>query len=87
MGRSKLQVNIDVLKTLANHGKMISTHITYNTYLNNKSVNEILSFLEENKLVQELGKEKRKVFAITDLGIEALSIAKKIDYAFQIFSG
>ena len=86
MRRSKLQVNIDVLKTLANHGKMISTHITYNTFLNNKSVNESLIFLEENKLVQELGKKKRKIYVITDLGLEALDLAKKIDDSFQVFN-
>jgi len=48
MRRSKLQANVEILKTLAENGKLKSTHITHHTYLNNKSIKECLDFLIEN---------------------------------------
>lgn len=86
MKRSKLQVNVNVLNTLAKHGKMSPTHITYNTYLNNNSVNQSLIFLKNYELVQELEKKKRKIYIITDRGTQALNLAKKIDDIFPVFN-
>lgn len=86
MKRSKLQVNIAILQTLANHEKMVPTHITYYTYLNNKCVNESLSFLEENNLILDIGRKKRKVYTITDKGLRVVGVAKKINILLPIFS-
>ena len=86
MRRSKLQVNIDILKVLAKNGEMIPTHLTYNTFLNNKSVKESLQFLKRNKLVQING-EKRKKYEITSLGLKSLELAKKINASLQVFEG
>ena len=86
MKRSKLQVNIAILQTLAIHEKMVPTHITYYTYLNNKCVNESLNFLEENNLVQDLGNKKRKVYTITEKGLRVVGVAKKINTLLPIFN-
>lgn len=85
MKRSRLEVNINILKALADHGKMKATHITYKTFLNNKCLNENLEFLEEKKLVQVQGK-KRKIYEITNQGLKALAIAKRINNTLQVFN-
>jgi predicted transcriptional regulator len=84
--RSKLQVNLEILKALVEKGKLNSTHITYNTYLNNKSVAECLDFLVKNNLVQEYGNQTRTKYEITNLGVKALEVASKIDEALPIFT-
>ena len=87
MKRSKLQVHVAILQTLADYGKLIPTHITYNTYLNCNSVNECLGFLVEHNLVKELNESrKRRVYEITDLGLSALQIAKEIDNDLHVFN-
>ena len=86
MKRSKLQVNIAILQTLAIHEKMVPTHITYYTYLNNKCVNESLKFLEDNNLVQDLGNKKRKLYTITEKGLRVVGVAKKINTLIPIFN-
>ncbi len=88
MRRSKLQVHVAILQTLANCGKVIPTHITYQTYLNCSSVNECLGFLVEHNLVQELNEEnkKRKTYAITELGLNVLQTANRIDKVLHVFN-
>jgi predicted transcriptional regulator len=86
MKRSKLETNIAILKTIANQGKTIPTHITYETCLNHMCVTSSLSFLMDNKLVQEHNVKKRKEYSITDLGLKAMIIAKKINAVLPIFN-
>jgi predicted transcriptional regulator len=86
MRRSKLQVNLEILKTLVENGKLNSTHITYHTYLNNKSVNECLEFLIENNLVQELEYKARKKYEITNRGTEAIKLANRLDKILHVFN-
>ena len=87
MRRSKLQVNISILRTLAQNGRSIPTHIVYDNFLNSSSVNECLTFLVEQNLVIELsGGKKRKAYDITDDGLKALNIAKQIDNFLHVFN-
>jgi predicted transcriptional regulator len=86
MSRSKLQVNLDILKALADNGKFNSTHIAYHTYINHKSVNECLEFLMKNNLITEIGCHSRKEYQITNLGIKTLQIAKKIYKELKAFN-
>jgi len=85
MRRSKLQVNLEILKALGENGKLNSTHITYHTYLNNKSVNECLDFLIENNLVKEHECQSRKLYEITNQGTEAIKLANRIDQILHVF--
>ena len=86
MRRSKLQVYLNILKTLADNGKLNSTHITYHTYLNHKSLSECLEFLMKNNLVIETELQSRKKYQITSLGIKTLQIANKIDKELKTFN-
>ena len=86
MRRSKLQANIAILHTLAQKGKSIPTHITYNAYLNCNSVNECLDFLVKCNLVQEFNDGKRRSYDITDSGLKALKIAQEIDKSCHVFN-
>jgi predicted transcriptional regulator len=86
MSRSKLQIYVTILQTLADYGELISTHIIYNTNLNCASSKEFLGFLLEHNLIQELIEKKRKVYAITDLGLKALRLAKEIDGSLHVFN-
>lgn len=86
MKRSKLETYIAVLKVLAEKGSLISTHITYETYLNCSCVKECLDLLLDQKLIQENESNKRKVYIITNQGLKVLQIANNIDDSLKIFS-
>ena len=88
MRRSKLQVCVAILQTLADYGEAIPTHITYHTYLNNSSVNKYLGVLVQHKLVREInvGKKTRRAYAITRLGMKALQTANQIDETLNVFN-
>ena len=86
MRRSKLQVNIAILHSLAQKGKSIPTHIVYESFLNSSSVNECLEFLVNHNLVQEFNDRKRRVYDITDSGLKALKIAQEIDKSCHVFN-
>jgi predicted transcriptional regulator len=86
MRRSKLQVNIAILHTLAQNGESIPTHIVYDSFLNSSLVNECLAFLLNQELVQECNEGKRRSYDITDSGLKALRVAKEIDKALHVFN-
>jgi predicted transcriptional regulator len=89
MRRSKLEIHIDILRALAYHGRLKPTHITYKANVNCSALKECLSFLLERNLVKEqtMGKrrKKRKVYAITELGLTALRNVKEINHALHVF--
>ena len=86
MRRSKLEVNITILNTLAQNGESIPTHIVYDSFLNSSSVNECLEFLVNCNLVKEFNEKKRRSYDITDSGLKALNLAKEIDKSFHVFN-
>jgi predicted transcriptional regulator len=87
MKRSKIQSHIEILQTLANHEKLIPSHITNITYLNPSYVNKCLSLLSKEKLIQELNEnKKRKAYTITEKGKKVLEIARKIDDSLNVFN-
>jgi len=89
MRRSKLEIHIDILRALAYHGRLKPTHITYKANVNCSALKECLSFLVERNLVKEQTinkkRQKRRVYAITDLGLTALRNVKEIDKALHVF--
>ena len=89
MRRSKLEIHIDILRALAYHGRLKPTHITYKANVNCSALKECLDFLLERNLVKEqiIGKKrkKRKVYAITELGLTALRNVKEINNALHVF--
>ena len=89
MRRSKLEIHIDILRALAYHGRLKPTHITYKANVNCSALKECLSFLVQRNLVKEQTiskkRQKRRVYAITDLGLTALRNVKEIDKALHVF--
>jgi len=89
MRRSKLEIHIDILRALAYHGRLKPTHITYKANVNCSALKECLSFLVQRNLIKEQTiskkRQKRRVYAITDLGLTALRNVKEINNALHVF--
>jgi predicted transcriptional regulator len=89
MRRSKLEIHIDILRALAYHGRLKPTHITYKANVNCSALKECVSFLLERNLIKEQTiskrRKKRKVYAITELGLTALRNVKEINNALHVF--
>ncbi len=89
MRRSKLEIQIDILRALAYHGRLKPTHITYKANVNCSALKECLSFLLQRNLVKEQiiskKRKKRKVYSITELGLNALRNVKEINKSLHVF--
>jgi predicted transcriptional regulator len=89
MGRSKLEVHIEILKVLARHGPLKLTHIMYKANVNFSVLKQYLDFLTQHNLVEEqtLHKKRNKieiVYAITERGRTALKYFWELNNALQI---
>jgi len=89
MGRSKLEVHIEILKVLARHGPLKLTHIMYKANVNFSVLKQYLDFLTQHNLVEEqtLHKKRNKtkiVYAITERGITVLKHFRELNNALQI---
>jgi predicted transcriptional regulator len=85
MRRSKLQANLLVLRALKENGPLRTTHITYDTYLNNKTVTESLDLLLHQKLIQAQDKNRRTFYELTDTGRQEIEIAYRINEHLPLF--
>ena len=73
-GHSKLEICIDVLKELKNHGPSKITSIMYESNLNSKVLGEYLEFLIKQGTVEESTiSGEIVVFAITQQGVKVLN--------------
>ena len=86
--RSKLEINIDILRVLARHGPLKLTHIMYKSNVNCSVLRQFLDFLSKQSLIEEQVIPKRKtqkiVYAITERGRTALNYFKEITIALHI---
>ncbi len=86
--RSKLEINIDVLRVLARHGPLKLTHIMYKSNVNCSVLKQFLDSLSKQSLIEEQVIPKRKtqkiVYAITERGRTALNYFKEITIALQL---
>ncbi len=86
MRRSKLEMQVDILKALACHGRLKLTHVMYKASVNCGVLKQCLDLLIQNNLVKEhTSPKKRAVYAITEKGLTALKNAMEINNALQIF--
>jgi predicted transcriptional regulator len=71
--RSKLEMYVDILNSLAQRGPLKLTHVMYNANVNCSILKEQLEFLIRQELVEEkkLGKS-RVAYAITERGVTVL---------------
>ena len=79
MRRSKMEMHLDILKTLAQKGPLKLTHIMYKYNVNCCVLKEYLEFLTQQKLVEEktLTKE-RIVYEITEKGLTVLKYFREL---------
>lgn len=86
--KSKLEINIDILRVLARHGPLKLTHIMYKSNVNCSVLKQFLDFLSKQSLIEEQVMPKRKtqkiVYAITERGRTALNYFKEITIALHI---
>ena len=85
MRRSKLEMNISILRVLAQRGPLKLTHIMYKANVNCSVLKEYLDFLTKQNLVEErmVGKS-RTVFAITQKGITVLKQFRELKQVLPI---
>jgi predicted transcriptional regulator len=70
MRRSKLEINLDILKILAQNGSLKMTHIMYKANVNCESLKNTLGYLIKQGLIEKrLVDGKRIVYSITHQGL------------------
>ena len=79
MRRSKLEIHLDILKTLAQKGPLKLTHVMYKANINCSVLKEYIDFLMEHNLVEETTIRKQKiVYKITEKGMVVLVQFQKL---------
>ena len=84
MRRSKLEIYIDILSTLAFDGQLKITHIMNKANVNCQVLRELLEFLIQNDLVEEKNRKKQTVYAITPKGLNILKAFEEIKKIFPV---
>ena len=81
MRRSKLEMHLDILITLAQKGPLKLTHLMYKANVNCSVLKEYLDFLTENGHVEEkIMKKQRIVYRITEKGLSTLKSFQELQY-------
>jgi predicted transcriptional regulator len=89
MRRSKMEMYIDILKVLAQHGPLKLTHIMYKANVNCSVLKENLDFLIAQNLIEEKVTVKRRnktkiSYAITDKGRTVIRYFNEVNVALHI---
>lgn len=79
MRRSKMEMHLDILKTLAQKGSLKLTHIMYKSNVNCCVLKEYLEFLIQQKLVEEKTLTKERIaYVITEKGLTVLKYFREL---------
>ena len=85
MRRSKMEMHLDILRTLAQKGPLKLTHIMYKSNVNCCVLKEYLDFLTEQELVEEKTiKKERIVYRITEKGLTVLKYFRELQIMLPI---
>ena len=85
MRRSKMEIHLDILRTLAQKGPLKLTHIMYKSNVNCCVLKEYLDFLIEQELVEEKTiKKERIVYTITEKGLTVLKYFRELQIMLPI---
>jgi predicted transcriptional regulator len=85
MPRSKLELQIDVLKTLKNHGLINCTQIMYNVNICSAFLKQYLERLIEQGLVEKrTTSTRREKYVITPMGLKILGDYEEFSKVFTI---
>ena len=85
MRRSKMEIYLDILKTLAKKGPLKLTHIMYKANVNCSVLKEYLDFLIQQQLVEEKAlRKERIVYEITEKGLTVLKYFRELQIMLPI---
>jgi len=85
MRRSKMEMYLDILKTLAKKGPLKLTHVMYKANVNCSVLKEYLNFLIQQKLVEEKSlRKERIVYEITEKGLTVLKYFRELQIMLPI---
>jgi len=85
MRRSKLEMHLDILRTLALKGPLKLTHVMYKSNVNCSVLKEQLTFLMQQGLVNEQTlKKERIVYKITEKGFTVLKYFRELQTLLPI---
>ena len=85
MRRSKLEMHLDILRTLALKGPLKLTHVMYKSNVNCSVLKEQLTFLMQQGLVNEqILKKERIVYKITEKGFTVLKYFRELQTLLPI---
>ena len=85
MRRSKMEMHLDILKTLAQKGPLKLTHIMYKANVNCSVLKEYLDFLIQQKLVEEKAlRKERIIYEITQKGLTVLKYFRELQIMLPI---
>ena len=85
MRRSKMEMHLDILRTLAQKGPLKLTHIMYKSNVNCCVLKEYLDFLIQQELVEEKTiKKERIVYTITEKGLTVLKYFRELQIMLPI---
>ncbi len=85
MRRTKLEMNVDILKVLAHWGPLKLTHVMYKGNFNGRVVRECLDLLTKQGLVEEkINKRNGIVYAITQRGFTVLKQFRELTEGLSI---
>ena len=79
MRRSKMEIYMDVLKTLSQKGPLKLTHIMYKANVNCSVLKGYLDFLIQQELIEEKTLKKEKiVYEITEKGLTVIKYFREL---------
>jgi predicted transcriptional regulator len=84
--RSKMEMHLDILMTLAQRGPLKLTHIMYKANVNCSVLKEYLDFLIQQRLIEEKTLKKEKiVYTITEKGFTVLKYFRELQIMMPVF--
>jgi predicted transcriptional regulator len=79
MRRSKFEMHLDIIRTLAQKGPLKLTHIMYKANVNCSVLREQLDFLIQQNIVNEKTQKREKVvFELTEKGFSILRTFREL---------
>ncbi len=89
MRRSKMEMHMSIIKTLAQKGPLKLTHIMYKANVNCSVLKQNLDFLLDQNLIEEQIKQKKRNkikirYAITEKGKTVIKYFNEVNIALQL---
>jgi predicted transcriptional regulator len=80
-----MEINIDILKVLAQRGPLKLTHVMYKANVNCSVLKEYIDFLIQQDLIEERTlKKERIVYAVTEKGLKVLKYFRELKFMLPL---